>query len=50
LKPTVGNLLQLCPTHVRNGRPCLADCSVLNRSPILNTKYLKFAFLRFERT
>jgi hypothetical protein len=49
VKDGVDKLLNSCPTFVRNKTACKNDCTRLNRSPILNTSYIKYAVGRFER-
>jgi len=49
VKDQIAGLKALCPTYNRNGVSCEADCDCLNRWPILTARYIKYAFLRFER-
>ncbi|MDX2111762.1 MAG: hypothetical protein SFY80_16130 [Verrucomicrobiota bacterium] len=45
----VKTLLNQCPNYVQHGEACKDDCIILNRSPILTSKYINYKLLRFER-
>ena len=45
----VKELLHECPTFNDNDEACEDDCKYLNRWPILNTSYINYKLVRFER-
>lgn len=52
IKDKLNAIYTECPTYKRNGKTCHNDCSGrhMNSFPVLNSKYMKWQILRFERS
>lgn len=49
IKNYISILSEKCPTFIENNQACKADCSALNRQPILKTDYINYQAIRFEK-
>lgn len=49
IKMQLNNIISHCLEYKKHDKPCHQACTEANRFPILNSKYMKWQILRFER-